>query len=546
MTGRLTGAGRWLAVALLWLVAGAAAPAPLHQALVTVSLAADGARATVKLDRAVTRFVFAAVDTVRNGTFELLTPGLTFADDTVTGRKPFTQFTLRIRAETREHDGKYPAYYTVGRGGLLYVPALLGGDGWQSRIRLIAAPGTVRLPVAESLTNGYVFIGPRAAITDTPDLTVVADPTTPRWLTDASRAELGKAVRYFSTALGIALPRKPLLVVKNIDDGTGFVGDVTPGPVTALRFHGAPATPDPVNQAQITGFVFHEAFHFWNGGIADNRPGTPTWLHEGGADYAALLAARATGSLDDKAVADRLAGALTNCQAGLASEGDKPPAAIGFLSMKVRYPCGMVLQWAFDLHVRRASDDRRTVLDAWGAMIRRASKRPDRHYTLPDFYAATGVPNAAALPPVGLIVDQSGPARWDTLPMALGALVRAATVETRRPELLFHLLANSCKGLPKGTGYGFVLNDGILKLDSPAGCGAIVGNPVIRSIEGGDAVEVSSETYAAVARRCAAGEAVTLTTAEGRRIEAPCTSPLKPAPKGYVVRSWRSGAARVG
>lgn len=87
--------------------------------------------------------------------------------------------------------------------------------------------------------------------------------------------------------------------------------------------------------------------------------------------------------------------------------------------------------------------------------------------------------------------------------------------------------------------YGFFLNDGVLKLDSPAGCGVLAGNPVIKAIEGRDPVAVSADTYDIVARHCAAGEPVTLTTADDRRIEAPCTSPLKPAPKGYVVRSWK-------
>lgn len=62
----------------------------------------------------------------------------------------------------------------------------------------------------------------------------------------------------------------------------------------------------------------HELFHFWNGGFArssqqKNRP----WLHEGRANYAALLASRERGTMTKERVVAALNRHLERCQAVL-------------------------------------------------------------------------------------------------------------------------------------------------------------------------------------------------------------------------------------
>ena len=147
-----------------------------------------------------------------------------------------------------------------------------------------------------------------------------------------------------------------------------------------------------------------------------------------------------------------------------------------------------------------------------------------------------------AFPPISLLMNRSGPQRWEALPAALNTLgadvVQLPTPDSRRPALLFHLLNQNCRGLPEGTGFGFYIGAGTIKLDSPAGCGALAGNPLLKSVEGGDPFAMSAQTYAAAERKCAEGGAVMLTTADGRTLSAVCAAPLPPAPRAFVVRIW--------
>ncbi len=548
MPSRLLIAGLFVLMFGTWpLGATPAAATPIGKVRVDVRIARDAAHAVVTLDRPVLQFDFEPGDVVRDGVFDMLTPGLTFLGERVTGTTPFRHFELRVRPATREYDAKYPSFYSIGDGGLIFMPALKGNEtAWRTQFTIRMQSGQVRAPASGSIAGGYVYVGPAALVSKLPDLVVVADPGTPRWLVDRSQAELATAVRYFTKAMGMKLPRTPVLIVKNIEDGTGFVGDVTPGSVTALRFHGAASGLPTSEINRIQGFVLHEAFHFWNGGVARVAKGTPSWLHEGGADYAALMAGHTSGTLSDADVSQRLADALTNCKSGLESEGNKPLAALSFLSNRVRYPCGMILQWAIDLRIRQASGDRQNILDIWGKVIRAAAKQRETTYSLKDFYAAAGIDDPATFAPVALIVDQGGGDRWETLVTALEAfgadVSTIATPDTRRPALLFHLLEQNCKALPKGASYGFYLNDGVLKLQSPAGCSVLADDPVIKAIEGANPVALSAETYAAVQGKCVSGAGVRLTTGDGRTLVAACTAPLKPAPKGYVVKAWKKSS----
>jgi hypothetical protein len=519
------------------------------QAVVTAKMTADGVLASVELDRAVERFVFADASVVRAGDFELLTPGLTLAERTVTGVEPFRRFDLRIRPMKEERDAQYPAHYRIGEGGVLYAPALKGDRAeWRTRLKLETAPGQVRAPATGDVDDGFVFIGPARLRSEDAAAIVVADPQAPAWLVARARTDLTAAVSAFTKALGAPLPRKPVLIIKHQDGPRTYnVGDVTPGAVTALRFHGAGwREPSEPAAARIQSFVLHEAFHFWNGGLASNSATTPTWLHEGGAEYAALLGGLASGVLDEGDVRERLASGLQRCRFALQNQGDKGLKDLNFLSSQVRYPCGLVLQWASDLHLRRATAGGRTIMDAWADVIRIARRRPSREYDLADFQAAAGiVKGGASLRPSVLLVEESGPERWEALAGALNALgadvATEPTPEGRRGAVLFHLLGQNCRNLPKGSGRGFSTEANTIKLDSPAGCGPIAGNPAVKAVEGGDLFEMTAETYAAVQRKCAAGSPVLLTTADGRTLAALCEKALAAPPEDYLVRRWRSG-----
>jgi hypothetical protein len=497
------------------------------------------------LDRAVTRFDFLESSVVREGDFDILTPGLTLSGSSVAASTPFRRFDLRIRPMARERDAKYPAHFRVGEGGVLYAPALTADPAkWRTRMFFKLRRGEVRSPGGDA-PEGFVFIGPRRLLSEDRHILLVADPKAPAWLVERSRAALAGAVATFGEALGIKLPRKPLLIVKHEPHERNFnVGDVTPGPVTALRFHGpAWEKEDALAGRNIQGFVLHEAFHFWNGGLASHSADTPTWLHEGGAEYAALLAGLRIGLLTEAEMARGLGNALNRCRTGLQAAGDKALSSFKFLPAQLRYPCGMAIQWAVDLHVRRATAGRRTVLEVWSETIAAARAREPSRYSLADFYAAAGIGEDAVPAPISLLVEQEGPGRWKELAPAfstLGAEVSSVPSPSgRRAALLFHVLKENCRNLPEGEGYGFYIDGRSVKLDGPAGCGVLARDPEIASVEGGDPFDMPLETYAAVQAICAAGAAVTFTTRDGRRLDAPCRTPLGPPPQDLEVRRWR-------
>jgi hypothetical protein len=532
-----------LGLLLSWLFLAAAAP--VGTADVKVHLTKEAAHAAFLLDRPVTRFYFAPADTVRKGDFELVTPGLAFDGSAVTGAVPFRRFEFRIKPAPEERDAKYPAHFRIGTGGVVFAPALLADPAsWRTHLDFVTGTGEVRLPSSRQAPDGFVFIGPAALRTDQGGMVAVTDPAMPAWLADKARASFDAAIDFFAKSLRTPLGHKPLLLLKHQDGERNFnVGDVTPGAVTSLRFHGPAWTkPDERAARGVQEFIFHEAFHFWNGGVVRHAADAPTWLHEGGAEYAALLAARQSGVLNDEEVRQRLSGALQRCQSGLQNRGDKGMSELGFLPNQVRYPCGMILQWAADLHVRGASGGRRTVMDSWAAMIGETRRRPSRTYGLQDFYGAAGLGDGAGFRPASLLVKTSGPARWLALAGALeelGAEVdQRPTAEGRRMAMLLHLLRQNCSNLPEGTGYGFYADRGAIRLDNPPGCGALAGNPVLKSIEGGDPFAVSGETYAAVARKCVSRASVTLVTGDGRTLEAACSEPLPPEPRDYFVTRW--------
>jgi hypothetical protein len=538
---------RWWLILLAWLPFG---PAAVHAApgtaSVTVRMTADGAVADYALDRPVAAFAFARADTVREGAFELATPGLKLDKDVVTGPRPFRAFTLRIRPTTEERDARYPVHFRIGGGGVVYAPALLGDPAqWRTRLVFRTARGQVRAPSTGEVDQGFVFVGPRALVSEDEGVTVVADPATPLWLVSRTRADLAAGVGAFTRSLGAKLPRKPVLIVKHVPGPRGYnVGDVTPGAVASLRFHGAAwEREDPVAARQIQSFVLHEVFHFWNGGLASPADGTPTWLHEGGAEYASLVGGLKGGVLTEEDVRGRLSEALGRCRTALELSGDKSLSGMGFLSNQVRYPCGMVLLWSVDMRMRGASGGGRNVLDAWARIIRAALARPDHVYTLPEFYAAAGIESGESFAPVNLLVHNSGPERWQALPGALEALGaeigQTPSAAGRRFSLIFHLLRQNCREMADDVGMGFYTDAATIKLDSPKGCGVLTGDPVLKTIEGGDPFAMSEATYAAVQRRCAAREPVTIVTADDRTLSAVCAAPLAPAPMDFEVRRWR-------
>lgn len=529
---------RFVFVLLLAFVFGAAEAQPrVGTATITARLTHDGLHAEVHLSRAVTEFAFARADVVREGDIDVLTPGLVLDGDSISSARRFRRFEVLIRPMSQERDAKYPAFFRAGLGGVLYAPALTGDTSqWRTRLRIVTAPGQVLAPASGPNEHGSVFVGPADHVHTAEGALIVAPPDAPRELYDAAASELRAAMQFYTRTLNAPLPTTPVLVLAHGGEGQGQVGDVTPGPFVSMRFYGgAWGAPDENTRAMLSRFVSHEAFHFWNGSLTQHAEGTPTWLHEGGADYAALLSARDTGALDDTGVAAALGDALTRCRDALRQRGDVSMNSIGFLPQQIRYPCGIVIQWAADLSVKRTNTQ--GVLGVWASMIATAQARENRSYTLADFTEAPGMGEAGSV--IALLTEQSGAERWTTLTetlRGLGAEISSApTDNTRRMALLFHVLPQNCPGAES---FGFYTENNRIRLQEEAACGAL-SNVVVLSIEGGDAFAPSAETYTRAQAACAAQRPVAFLLEGGQRVDATCERPLADAPHAFLVSRWR-------
>ncbi|MBL8546327.1 MAG: hypothetical protein JNL81_07670 [Hyphomonadaceae bacterium] len=524
-----------IAMACLLACGAATAEPALGVATVEARLTADGLRADIQLSRPVTSFAFAEADVVREGDFTVLTAGLTLSGDTISAESPFRHFSVLVRPMEHERDAKYPAFFRVGAGGVLYAPALSAdGDTWRTAMRLRPRPGEVVVPARGAREQGSVFIGPRHYVVTTPQARIIASPETPAPLRAAASAEMLRSIQFYTEQVGIPLPTRPVMVLAYGGDGSGYVGDVTPGPFVSLRLYGSTwSVLDENTRAGLSRFISHEAFHFWNGSLVTNRDSAPSWLHEGGAEYAALLSARNALGMSEAEVLSALGEALTRCQSGLRAAGDVGMNRLAFLSSSVRYPCGVVIQWAADLAIRKQSNGERNVFDAWAATTHAALAREDHDFVLTDFTRYDGVSRAARV--ITLLTETSGPERWESLAIALrdlgAGLEMRPSNETRRQALLFHILNQACSNQR----YGFSLDQRGLTIEDVSTCGVLAGGPTVNTIENGDAISTSVDTYRRVQAACAAGRDVEFVVDGSRRINVPCRAPLPDAPNAYFV-----------
>ena len=533
---------RQLVFLAVGMASSAMAQSPPHLATVSVRLNPAGAQAVVQLDQAVTRFTFEDADVEREPDIDILTPGLkwTHGGHAIEAAQPFTRFEIQIKPATRERDAKYPAYFRVGQGGVLYAPGLKAGEGWRTQLNVTTAKGETRLPAGPPNFESSIYIGPVTYLSRVADVDLVTSPDTPALLRERLTAILAATLRTYTTALRTRLDTRPIIVMtQNGGQGLGFRGDVTGGPVLQMRVYGSPAqqTDESATYA-LTSFIAHEVFHFWNGSLVHNQQGgNASWLHEGGADYAALLVSLEAGALDDSGMRAELASALTRCRQALQDNKDVGMNELTFLDARVRYPCGLTIQWAAAMAAARAG--RGGFYDVWSRMITTAKARADHRYTLRDFYESAG--SAEGTPPevVRLLTVEQGPARWTKLESALNELgadiARAPTPETRRDGLVFHLLAQVCKSGSRG----FYREPGRIRLESNETCTLLTNGSILTSVEGGEVFATNEATYAAVQSKCAARKEVQVVLDGERNVAVPCLADLGPARDAYVVNRWR-------
>ena len=476
----------------------------------------EGVVVRFDLDRPATRLVFAEPSVIRDN-WRMLTPGLTLADGAVTAETPFDSFEIAIAPDAAEVDRIYMGLSQIGEGRVLYGPGLMI-EGIETRLGFAPGPDWVGLP-AENAVQGYAYLGPRSAVTESERGLMAVGSNVPPPL--AARLETGflRGLDAYTRNFQRPLPNRPTLLASIDSPGPNwFRGDVTDGGVISVRFHGE-SWLDPLadNQTDVDLFVLHEAFHLWNGHLADSVDGdSDPWLHEGAAEYGALKTATALGLLDAEQGRDRLTHRLKRCRK-LLGDRDFDPAWLR--GGGGPYDCGVVVQWLADLEARAASDGARDFYTLWRDLVAAALDRGGG-YGVADFRALVGPQSGA-----WVLFDSPGAERWPAIKARLTSL--GVRLENRPSDTdlmttaLFHVGARNCK-----TGsYGFHNNPGALTLDG-ADCGVLSGSPVIDTVEGFDPQIAGRAMFEAVRARCAKGAAVRYQTRDGRTLEAVCDRPL--------------------
>ena len=488
--------------------AGAADP---QTAVITARTSEEGLAVIVSLPQPTNRLEFRRTGGDRTG-WRVLTPGLSLSGDVITGDTPFSQVALAVRPDAEEVDRIYPSLIKVGSGWQIYGPAFQLAN-MSAQLRLEPASTETSTPEQEEI-SGYAFLGPRRLVSAHDGVVTATGETTPTELADQLRNDFFAAARFYASALDRPSPGQTLLILTADSPGPStFRGDVTDGGVISLRFHdeGWRDALEPLST-----FVWHETFHRWEAGSARDVSTAP-WLHEGGAEYAAILGAVSTGGLSEDDARTRLSAALDGCRTTLDAGTLKDPR---FGRGAAPYQCGVLIQWLTDLE-RRAQGE--SVLTLWGQMLKQT---PDG-YGVSDFRARLRQDSLALL-----VIDEPSDDRWEKLRSGLTSagvtLQNRPSDNTLMTKALFHVADQNCQG-----SYGFFNDPEALKLDGER-CGPLSGGPTIDLVEGHDPRKEARAMFAAVQARCASNQTVRYLTRDGRTLEAPCAKALA-EPAAWVI-----------
>jgi hypothetical protein len=222
-----------------------------------------------------------------------------------------------------------------------------------------------------------VYIGATRPV-ETADMVTVLDGALPVAVRSQLLQQIPKFMRYFAMRLG-ALPWKPMVFASydaSHTHGWGREGGAPAGCgqiFTHFYGKGWPdemAKPDFINA--LAWHFAHEAAHLYQRLQVNDRD---AWVHEGGAEAFAATALRASDDAEAAYVVSRVETAATDCSKKL---GDRTMrAALDAGDVGVGYSCGLVLNMAIDVAVRRASPATDGLYAIWRDLIARAAGKAE-------------------------------------------------------------------------------------------------------------------------------------------------------------------------
>ncbi|VVT12728.1 hypothetical protein [Erythrobacter sp. EC-HK427] len=529
-------------LALLLPASALSQEARLPIAAVTIAPAGDDLHVTITLEQAVQQLHFDPADVLRDDAMHIETPGLAYADNAITGNAPFDRVEFRLVEDLTERDAKYPPFYRIGKGRLLYAQTVYPDlAAWDVTLELAGMPeGWTRWPEAP-LPQGYLFLGPESMVVEQGGVRFVFDGNGDAAFEAEIREMVSQSIGLLVDTFG-SPPASPPFVATSIiaSDRSFSTGDVTSEAMIGLRFMGT--APDPTSRralASTRSLILHEGVHFWNGGVAMFAQGTPQWLHEGGAEYIATLAVWRLGWSDRAQVQGTFASWLDRCRTALGWNDEVALNDLSFIPSNMRYSCGPLLHLLAELYQGEAESGP-GVVQMWRETVGNAVGSGTGEYTLDDWVAASGDASLLDRPALAAILATSGAERWDTVDAEMRRMGVVIEPQTNAPlrarTALMFLIRSQCTALAEGEGYGFYSGAESYRLDTPAGCGLLAGGPVIGTLGGRPLTALTAEDYAHLQALCEAGEPVPLGVVDGDPIEVPCPGDLpEPATQPVIT-----------
>lgn len=473
---------------------------------------------------------------IRKDTWAVRGNGLSLSSDGVDGAAPVRGFEIAIAPDSKERDRIYPALTRLGDGWLLYAPHLKLKDDSVPFLLKFEVPKDWKVvghrdERDQLVGDGYVFIGPASYVREGA-ADVIAAPSTPKWLVDAIDDTAIGAVSFYTRRLGLGLRTHPTIIVSHGGQVRGgYRGDTTPAALVSLRFDGASwKERDLASMKTVADFLDHEIFHFWNGELAQPGEGKARpWLHEGGADFAALLLGRDRKEVSDDEFAAAMNRHLDRCQS---AQPNLDLRAHGPTGGRGVYACGAVLEWAIDAGLRQTSKGKLDALDWWKDVLA-AAQREGGSYKLDPSYALV---DPAATKASKVLLDPASKGGWKAFADAMRGY-GVDLVLQRLPgrdvvAALDHVLELSC-----GPDRGFTTFPDHVALDAGPKCGPLSGIVEVDSVAGFNPMTQSSKMNDAVRSLCRTNKAIELAWKGKTVAKAPCTKPLGPAEEGWQIRT---------
>ncbi|MBX9575645.1 MAG: hypothetical protein K2X07_08405 [Caulobacteraceae bacterium] len=518
--GRRRGAGLRSALRISAIALIAACATPASAQTVTLRPGSDGVTVEYDLGREADLLIFEDQDTVR-ADWSTPTPDVVISQDGLRSARPLEAIRVDLRPDGTEEGRGYIALTRLGEGYVLHAPALrIVGESLSLEVDL--PDGWTLLP--GPTFDGYLYLGPASAVSRGRSGGIRIGSAAPSAAERALFEGFDPALEFFARAFG-PLPHAPVMAITS--QGTGpipFRGDVTDGGVISIRFHGDLGEPDADARLQIQHFAFHETSHLWNSHLAKPLDG-PRWLHEGGAEYLALVAAVSTGHLTEAQARASLSQSLTDCSTALA---DRPDARARISGGPAVYSCGAVIQWLADLELRQDFGQPQGVVSIWSGWIERA-RHGQVHYG-PDDLTSALAPTSAVV----ALLDGPPESRWRDLEAALARLnvrwVNRPSDSSLLAASLRHLKRQACGG-----GLSYFVRAGAVEMENGDDCGPFAGTVVLATVEGHDPVTGAAAMFDAVQSKCARREPVgVVLQGNATGFSIPCGADLA-TPAAYLV-----------